>query len=235
MDIGTKITEARKHAGFTQEELASKVGVTGRSIRNYETDARNISVELLFKIADICKVDFSYFVTMSKSLSNTNMSLSKSLSVTKSSPSRQVVNEIQQTNTVKVNYYPNILASAGFGVLNHDVNIKVLELEEGFLMALGLKCFKNLDLITVYGDSMEPFVSNGELIILQRDVEAQNSDIVVANINGEIYVKKLQRDPIKKWIKLTSLNAMYPDIELKEDELKYLSIVGIVRAKIRPF
>lgn len=235
MNIGTKITEARKHAGLTQEQLAEKIGTTGRSIRNYETDARNITVELLQKISDVCNVSFTYFVTMSESLSPKNLSLSKSLSVTKSSISNEVVNEVQQRTPVKVNYYPNILASAGFGAFNHDINVRVLELEEGFLMALGLKCFKNLDLITVYGDSMEPFVSNGELIILQRDVEAQNSDIVVANINGEVYVKKLQKDPIKKWIKLTSLNVMYPDIELNEDEQKYLSIIGIVRAKIRPF
>ena len=235
MNIGTKITEARKYAGLTQEQLADKVGTTGRSIRNYETDARNITVELLQKISDVCNVSFAYFVTMSESLSPKNLSLSKSLSVTKSSISHEVVNEIQQRNTVKVNYYPNILASAGFGVFNHDEKAKVIEMEEGFLMALGLKSFKHLELIGVYGDSMEPFISNGELIILQRDVEARNSDIVVANIGGDIYVKKLQRDPLKKWLKLTSLNAMYPDIELKEDEIKHLTIIGIVRAKIRPF
>lgn len=235
MEIGTRITEARKHAGLTQEQLAEKVGTTGRSIRNYESDARQITVELLQKIAKTCNVDFGYFVTMSQSLSVPNSSLSKSLSVSKSSLSHQVVDKVQQRSTIKVNYYPNILASAGFGVLNHDTSTKTLELEEGFLMALGLKCFKNLDLITVYGDSMEPFISNGELIILQRDVEARNSDIVVANIGGDIYVKKLQRDPLKKWLKLTSLNAMYPDIELKEDEIKHLTIIGIVRAKIRPF
>lgn len=224
MSIGSKIKALREARGWTQIDLATKSYTSRATIQSYERNDANITISALEKIANALDVDVSYFF-----VSNLSPSVSKS------SPSQQVVNEVQQTNTVKVNYYPNILASAGFGAFNHDINVRVLELEEGFLMALGLKCFKNLDLITVYGDSMEPFVSNGELIILQRDVEAQNSDIVVANINGEVYVKKLQKDPIKKWIKLTSLNTMYPDIELNEDEQKYLSIVGIVRAKIRPF
>ncbi|WP_052435370.1 helix-turn-helix domain-containing protein [Sulfurospirillum cavolei] len=228
MKIGTNVRSARVDAGLTQLELAKKLNISVRALQNYENGERDISAELLWNIADIFNLDMSYFVPKKVSLN-----VPKSVPIL--SPNQQVVERVQQTNTVKVNYYPNILASAGFGAFNHDLNVRVLELEEGFLMALGLKCFKNLDLITVYGDSMEPFVSNGELIILQRDVEAQNSDIVVANINGEVYVKKLQKDPIRKWIKLTSLNTMYPDIELNEDEQKYLSIIGIVRAKIRPF
>jgi len=233
MEIGQKIRLLRLEKGLTQIELSKKSGVSEKSIRRYEANEANVTISILEKIAKALDVNKDYFMSIGNDVHKP--STSQSISVHKLSNTHQVVNEVQQRTTVKVNYYPNILASAGFGAFNHDINVRVLELEEGFLMALGLKCFKNLDLITVYGDSMEPFVSNGELIILQRDVEAQNSDIVVANIGGEVYVKKLQRDPIKKWIKLTSLNVMYPDIELNEDEQKYLSIIGIVRAKIRPF
>ncbi|MDD4506227.1 MAG: LexA family transcriptional regulator [Sulfurospirillaceae bacterium] len=235
MDIGQRLRSAREKAGLTQSMLSKTSGVSERTIKSYEKDNANVTISIIEKLAKALNVETKYFTNDDVQQYVHHSSSNMSTNVHKLSSTHQVVNEVQQRTTVKVNYYPNILASAGFGTFNHDVNVKVLELEEGFLMALGLKCFKNLDLITVYGDSMEPFVSNGELIILQRDVEAQNSDIVVANINGEVYVKKLQRDPIKKWIKLTSLNAMYPDIDLKEDELKYLSIVGIVRAKIRPF
>jgi len=224
MTVGSKIKALREAKGLTQIDLVKKSGISRATIQSYEKNDASITISVIEKISKALDVDVSYF-----------LSPSQSPSVSKLSPSHQVVDEVQQRSTITVNYYPNILASAGFGALNHDTSTKTLELEEGFLMALGLKCFKNLDLITVYGDSMEPFISNGELIILQRDVEARNSDIVVANIGGDIYVKKLQRDPLKKWLKLTSLNAMYPDIELKEDEIKHLTIIGIVRAKIRPF
>lgn len=224
MSIGSKIKALREEQGLTQIDLVKKSGISRATIQSYERDDASITISIIEKISNALGVDVSYF-----------LSPSQSPSVSNSSPSNQVVNALQQTDIVKINYYPNVLASAGYGALNHHENKEVIDINRSFLIALGLKVFNNLDLITVYGDSMEPFVSNGELVIIERSNEAKNSDIVIANINGEVYVKKLQKDPLGKWLKLTSLNAMYPDIELKEDELKYLSIIGIVRAKIRPF
>lgn len=235
MNIGQKLKSVREKAGLTQSVLSKISGVSERTIKSYEKDNANVTLSIIEKLAKALNVEAKYFTNEDVQQSVHHSSSNLSTNVHKLSSTHQVVNEVQQRSTVKVNYYPNILASAGFGVFNHDEKAKVIEMEEGFLMALGLKSFKHLELIGVYGDSMEPFISNGELIILQRDVEARNSDIVVANIGGDIYVKKLQRDPLKKWLKLTSLNAMYPDIELKEDEIKHLTIIGIVRAKIRPF
>jgi len=138
-------------------------------------------------------------------------------------------------DTVKLHYYPNISASAGYGISNEDDSREVLEINRPFLMALGLRVFKNLDLISVFGDSMEPFISNGEMVIVERTHEAKNNEIVIANVNGEVYVKKLQRDPFGKCVKLISANSLYMDIELKDEELEYIKIIGVVRAKIRPF
>lgn len=227
MSIGSKIKALREAQGLTQIDLVKKSGISRATIQTYEgyeEEDPSITISVIKKISNALGVDVSYFLSPSQSPSVSNLS-----------PSHQVVNALQQTNVVKINYYPNVVASAGYGALNHHENKEVIDINRSFLIALGLKVFNNLDLITVYGDSMEPFVSNGELVIIERSSEAKNSDIVIANINGEVYVKKLQKDPLGKWLKLTSLNAMYPDIELKEDELKYLSIVGIVRAKIRPF
>lgn len=231
MTVGLKIKALRDEQGLTQVDLAKKSGISRASIQAYEKDDASITFSVIEKLAKALNVDVSYFLSPSQS----NIVSKLSPSVHKSSPSQESTTTLQQSNIVKINYYPNVLVSAGYGVLNHNENKEVIELNRSFLVALGLKAFTNLDLIPVYGDSMEPFVSNGELVIIERSNEAKNSDIVIANINGEVYVKKLQKDPLGKWVKLTSLNAMYPDIELKEDELKYLSIIGIVKAKIRPF
>jgi len=227
MSIGSKIKALREAQGLTQVDLVKKSGISRATIQTYEgyeEEDPSITISVIKKISNALGVDVSYFLSPSQSPSVSNLS-----------PSNQVVNALQQTDVVKINYYPNVVASAGYGALNHDEHKEVLDLNRSFLIALGIKVFHNLDLITVYGDSMEPFVSNGEFVIIERTNEAKNSDIVIANINGEVYVKKMQKDPLGKWLKLTSLNLMYPDIELKEDELKYLSIIGIVRAKIRPF
>jgi SOS-response transcriptional repressor LexA len=97
------------------------------------------------------------------------------------------------------------------------------------------KIVKGVDIIKVIGDSMEPFISNGEVVVIEKTSNAKNGEIVIANINGNVYVKRLEKDPFGKWVKLISENPEYETIKLEKNELNYLQIVGIVRAKIRPF
>lgn len=51
MTTGQLIKAARKKAGMTQEDLGKKLGVSGSSIAQYETDNRNPKQETLLKIA----------------------------------------------------------------------------------------------------------------------------------------------------------------------------------------
>lgn len=82
---------------------------------------------------------------------------------------------------------------------------------------------------------MEPFVSNGETVILERTDDARNGETVIANINGDIYIKRIKKDPLNRWVKFLSDNNEYDEIELKGKDLEHVTIIGIVRAKIRPF
>lgn len=150
--------------------------------------------------------------------------------------SLKVKQEKLSQETITINFYHDTTAAAGYGCINGDELPEPLEISRSFLAnILGLKVFKNLDIIGVQGDSMEPFISNGEYVIVERTDEARNNEIVIANVNGEVYVKRLLRDPFQKWVKLISSNKSYEDIMLKDDELQYINIIGVVRAKFRPF
>lgn len=54
---GLTLKKLRKHAGYTQEELASKVGCTGRTIQNYEAETREPSATVVGIIAAVLKVE----------------------------------------------------------------------------------------------------------------------------------------------------------------------------------
>lgn len=51
MTTGELIKAARKKAGMTQEELGSKLGVSGSSIAQWENDLRNPKLDTLQRIA----------------------------------------------------------------------------------------------------------------------------------------------------------------------------------------
>lgn len=78
---------------------------------------------------------------------------------------------------------------------------------------------------------MEPFAQSGDNVIVDLEAEIKNGDIIVANINGDVYMKKFLRDSVHKEIKLTSLNSFYQDIILNGKEIDKLKIIGKVRCK----
>ena len=78
---------------------------------------------------------------------------------------------------------------------------------------------------------MEPFIKNGEYVIIERTHVARINDIVIAVVDGEVNVKRLQKDPVRRIVKLTSANPAYLDIELKEEELDKFRIIGVIRAR----
>lgn len=88
---------------------------------------------------------------------------------------------------------------------------------------------KEYDVINVLGNSMEPFLKDGDMVLVLPTHEASNGEIVIANLGGDLYVKKLLKDPIKKRIRLTSMNELYEDIVVEDDELDQLKIVGVVK------
>lgn len=57
MGIGKRLKEAREKAGFTQEELGKKVGVTGSAITNYEKETSHPKESVMYALINELKVD----------------------------------------------------------------------------------------------------------------------------------------------------------------------------------
>ena len=69
--------------------------------------------------------------------------------------------------------------------------------------------------IRVEGDSMEPRIHDGALLVVDRMVEAKECDVIIARIGCEFFVKRLHIEPDGR-IFLLSDNAAYPLIEITE-------------------
>jgi transcriptional regulator with XRE-family HTH domain len=59
--IGGRIARARKESGLTQEELASRVGVTARSIQGYEA-GKVVPYRHLSRLAEITDRELAWFL-----------------------------------------------------------------------------------------------------------------------------------------------------------------------------
>lgn len=140
-----------------------------------------------------------------------------------------------KSDMISLNFYDDIYASAGYGANNDDYQPTKMEFDRNFLeKVLGIKKFDRLDIIRVIGDSMLPSIRDGEYIIIENGADAKNGDTVIANIEGELYVKRLNKIPFQKWFRLESENAEYQHIDIDSNEkLEACNIVGVVRCKIK--
>ena len=88
-------------------------------------------------------------------------------------------------------------------------------------------------LIRAGGDSMINIgIYDGDILIVDRSLDAKSKDIVIASIFGELTVKKLLLD-IHGNPQLKSENELYSNIEIKNKE--DLIIWGVVTSAIHQF
>jgi DNA polymerase V len=83
--------------------------------------------------------------------------------------------------------------------------------------------------VRVRGDSMlEAGICPGDILVVDRSLEAVSGDTVVASLDNDFTVKELQLKPAPR---LLPRNRRYPVIEVKaEQELEIFGVVvGVVR------
>lgn len=57
MELNERLAKIRRMKGLTQAELANKVGVTTRSIQNYELGTRTPKMDTIAKLAEVLEVE----------------------------------------------------------------------------------------------------------------------------------------------------------------------------------
>lgn len=132
-------------------------------------------------------------------------------------------NKIHPINEDDNTYYVDVLGSVSAGTgewLTDEQHEEVMVNNEPPAHDFALR---------VNGDSMTPIFSDGQIIYVNKiydTEEVRNNQFVIAELNGDSYVKKIVFDDNRKNCRLISLNKKYADIEIKKsDDFK---IVGVV-------
>ncbi len=221
----SRLKEVRDFLGYSQQKLADEINEKRYRINDMESGKTKIQVDFAEIIEEKFNINPWWLLTgKGEMLINSG----KNIPI--------LNNNLLSTDVIAINFYPEVYAAAGYGAVNGEHSPKKLHISKIFLdEIINVRKYDKLDIIRVYGDSMEPYVSNGEYVIIEKNNDAKNGETIIASINGEVYIKRFKADPFKKWIKLTSDNNTYDEIHIEGDNLQLISIIGIVRAKIKPF
>ena len=86
--------------------------------------------------------------------------------------------------------------------------------------------------VRVAGDSMQDAgINHGDILVVDRSLEATSGKIVIAIVNGELTVKRFVQDHSS--CQLVAANPDYPPVEITEDT--DFSVWGVVTSVIHRF
>lgn len=231
VELGKRLKSARNKSNLSQQDMAKKLNITDKTLRNYEK-GNNITVDIVRKIAEISKEDFYFLLDEKKHHvydleSNSNSIIAES----------ECKYNVSMDDMIVVNVYPDVYASAGLGNTLVESNPQKTYMDKTLLQEVfNVRNFDNLDMIKVIGDSMAPIINDGEVLFIERGTHAKNGDTIVAILNDELYVKRLYKDPFGEWIRLESENKEFPHIELNTPQkMSMLNIIGIARSKVKVY
>ena len=90
------------------------------------------------------------------------------------------------------------------------------------------------EIITVTGDSMEPILCEGDLVLVRKQTSVDNGSMAVVLVGGEEgLVKKIFYGP--DWIELHSLNPAYAVRRFEGPDVMQVAVLGLVMESKRKF
>lgn len=215
MKIGDRIKLAAKAVGG-QRALSGLIDVSERSLSSYVAGTSSPQLDTLQKIADVTNTDFAWLAVGG---SNEVPENSNGLAF---APSDMVLVPI-------IDAQP----SAGGGSLVEAEPVAgMIAVHRELLRSLGVNTHGALRILEVRGDSMEPTIRAGELILIDTSIESvEHEGIYVFRFAGALVVKRI-RFSANNCVELISDNGGASE-RIPEADLPDLHAAGRVVRVIR--
>lgn len=200
----------RSEKNYNQEIMAKELGVSKSTIAMWETGKRLPSPELYEQIADYFNVDIDFLygrTTIRKKYHYDNQGNEYVLS--------------DYTKGIKINVLGRVAAGIPIEAVEEIIDQEEITEElarTGSFFGLQIK-----------GNSMEPRICEGDVVIVRQQDDAESGDVVIALINGDDAVCKRLRK-YRDGIELISNNPSYDPMYFDNDEIekKPVRIIGKV-------
>lgn len=210
--VGLRLKQAREEKNISLEEAGNKVGVNKSTIMRWENGkTEKFKIPTLETLADFYGVNSSWLIG----------------------------HNVQKYSRIKMDEFGNTVVSvpllgtvkAGYDYMAQENWEGTINVEKS-IVGDGLEYFA----LKIKGDSMSPVLIEDDIVIIKKQDDFENGDIVVAIINGdEATIKKAKKSDNS--ILLQPFNTNYEPLIFTYDEMKTIpiTIVGIVKQLKREF
>lgn len=200
MTFGEKLRALRDQKGWTQEQIANKLGTSKQVISRYENNQRSPKLSVAIKYAEILGVSSNYFTDNEDSDS-----------VSPIPPGFEPLPKMQRVPIVGE-------IACGTPILA----------EQNITGTVNAPADRQIDFALVCkGDSMiDAGIKDGDIVYIREQPEVENGQIAAVRINGEATLKRVYIDG--NTMVLQPANAKYPPMTYTISELEDVAIEGLV-------
>ncbi|MFC6208198.1 XRE family transcriptional regulator [Levilactobacillus tongjiangensis] len=230
--ISSQIKVLRSKMGWSQSQLADKLGVSKQSVSNWETNLKTPRMGALQKMSDLFGVSIGQITDGDRFENNLikqtaqlmqGLPYSKQQEVFDFAKSRLTLNV--NSNVIKFPKDDDTLEITASGVLSAGVGEFLDDSTKPFTVTVHKPVPRNYDYaFQINGHSMEPVYQDKQVVFVKKEDDYRDGQIIAAVMDGCAYLKKLS--VVDGEATLVSLNPQYPNIKVdKETGIKVLGVV----------
>ena len=204
MFSGQCLKALRKEKKMSKEKLGSLLNISKVAVSNWENGKSFPTLDNLNELAKVLEVDTDYFTEHGEII--------------------RIYSRLNKSNQHKVVNYSSELLEQQNSDDDNIVDLYSYKTYEGLSAGTGYSYFNDGDYTLTYstenishdfaswvvGDSMEPELPNGDVVLIKQSTNLDDGDIYAVEFNEQTYVKKVYRH--KTYLRLVSINENYDDI-----------------------
>lgn len=212
MTTGERMKQRRKELGFSAEKVAERLGVSPATIYRYERgDIEKVPGDSLGELAKILQTTPAYLMGWEeKPTAPAPRPIPKGFEPMPEMANLPVVGKI----------------ACGTPILAQQNIETYYQSPKEWRASMFLVC---------QGDSMEPFIKDGDMVAIREQQDAETDEIVAVmeldGCDGFATLKKLKKRPDR--VELWPLNPEYEPIIYLKEEMNKLQIIGLAVGVIR--
>ncbi len=208
------LKKGRSKSGYTQAQVAEMLGIKGNTLSGYETGASEPDIDTYLQLCKIYDLDYVSILEKAYNLKPMDEialsideqdhikkyrsldSLDKKaidvlLDTLSKRQSEQAAEFIQLESPMLLPFYGRIVSAGTGQYVFDDIPPEMIEVESNHInmqadFAVG-----------VYGDSMEPTYSDGDVLLIKKQPSVNVGEIGIFMINGEAFVKEFAGSVLK--------------------------------------
>ena len=238
MGIGNTIKRLREEKNLTKVKLGSLVGVSAVSVDNWEKEIKKPSADAIISLSRLFNISTDRLLDVALSgeyvlseeefnIINTYRELDDAgkevVATVCTLEKKRIENYTHKTNN-KIRYIPKFLTPAAAGITIP------YEGEEYEMIPVDDVVPSDVDFaVRIQGDSMLPFIKDGDTVYVKKDTELSIGDIGIFSVDGMIYCKQYFLDNERNLLLKSSNHEFeYADVYVDKNSGSDVRVLGKV-------